>query len=55
MLRPQVAPEAASSTRTTQEELIARDVLFGNPEYASPSLSPDGKSLQPPRARLDGK
>ena len=55
VLRPQVAPEAASSTRTTQEELIARDVLFGNPEYASPSLSPDGKSLQPPRARLDGK
>lgn len=30
---------------TTSPELIPREVLFGNPEYASPSLSPDGKYL----------
>ena len=26
-------------------ELISRDVLFGNPERASPKISPDGKHL----------
>jgi len=31
--------------RTTSEEIIPRDVLFGNPEYAGPALSPDGKLL----------
>ena len=31
--------------RTTSEELIPREVLFGNPEYAAPALSPDGKLL----------
>ena len=30
---------------TTSEALIPREVLFGNPEYASPSISPDGKLL----------
>ena len=30
---------------TTSEEVIPREVLFGNPEYAGPSLSPDGKYL----------
>ena len=30
---------------TTSEDIIPRDVLFGNPKYASPSLSPDGQYL----------
>ena len=30
---------------TTSEEIIPREVLFGNPEYAAPSISPDGKYL----------
>ena len=30
---------------TTSDEIIPRDILFGNPEYASPSISPDGKLL----------
>ena len=53
-------PRSLPHTRTAMKfsaaeaELVPRDVLFGNPEFASPSLSPDGKSLQPPRARLDG-
>ena len=34
-----------SSKRTTSEELIPREVLFGNPENTSPLLSPDGKYL----------
>ena len=38
------AAAAGGSTRTTSEELIPREVLFGNPEYASPSISPDGKA-----------
>jgi dipeptidyl aminopeptidase/acylaminoacyl peptidase len=33
------------SASTTSEELIPREVLFGNPNYASPNLSPDGNSL----------
>mmetsp|Transcript_3487 Transcript_3487/g.5384 ORF Transcript_3487/g.5384 Transcript_3487/m.5384 type:complete len:676 (-) Transcript_3487:347-2374(-) len=28
--------------RTTSDEIIPRDILFGNPKYASPMLSPDG-------------
>jgi len=36
---------AEPSTRTTSEMLIPRDVLFGNPEYASPAISPDGQVL----------
>ncbi|KAG7362325.1 acylamino acid-releasing enzyme [Nitzschia inconspicua] len=32
-------------TTTTSEEIIPRSVLFGNPTYASPRLSPDGKYL----------
>lgn len=34
-----------SMARTTSEELIPRDVLFGNPENTSPILSPDGNYL----------
>jgi len=30
---------------TTSEEIIPREVLFGNPTYAAPKLSPDGKYL----------
>ena len=30
---------------TTSEEIIPREVLFGNPKNTSPSLSPDGKFL----------
>jgi len=37
-----VSPQAAM---TTDEKIVPRDVLFGNPEYASPMLSPDGKLL----------
>jgi dipeptidyl aminopeptidase/acylaminoacyl peptidase len=36
---------AESFTTTTSSEIIPREVLFGNPTYASPSLSPDGKYL----------
>eukprot|EP00591_Stephanopyxis_turris_P009698 CAMPEP_0195528684 /NCGR_PEP_ID=MMETSP0794_2-20130614/30939_1 /TAXON_ID=515487 /ORGANISM="Stephanopyxis turris, Strain CCMP 815" /LENGTH=665 /DNA_ID=CAMNT_0040659859 /DNA_START=116 /DNA_END=2113 /DNA_ORIENTATION=- len=36
---------SAASTTTTSSDLIPRDILFGNPEYASPSLSPDGTYL----------
>ena len=35
----------ALSERTTSEELIPLDVLFGNPENTSPLLSPDGRYL----------
>ena len=31
--------------RTTSEELIPREILFGNPENISPLLSPNGKYL----------
>ena len=40
--RPLLRPHGA---RTTSEELIPRDVLFGNPENVSPKLSPDGAYL----------
>merc|ERR1712161_66531 len=30
---------------TTSEDIIPREVLFGNPNYASPMLSPDGEYL----------
>ncbi|KAL9183119.1 hypothetical protein ACHAXT_004906 [Thalassiosira profunda] len=33
------------SQRTTSDELIPREILFGNPENVSPLLSPDGKHL----------
>lgn len=39
------ADVAATGTRTTSENIIPRSVLFGNPEKASPMLSPDGKYL----------
>lgn len=35
----------AESDSTTSEEIIPRKVLFGNPTFASPKLSPDGKYL----------
>jgi len=38
----------ASSTTTTRcsdEKLIPREILFGNPEKTSPTLSPDGKYI----------
>jgi len=34
-----------SSTSTTSEEIIPREILFGNPKNTSPKLSPDGKYL----------
>jgi len=39
------SPVPLRMARTTSEELIPRDVLFGNPEYAGPALSPDGTRL----------
>lgn len=36
---------AMSSTSTSDEQLIPREVLFGNPEKTSPKLSPDGRFL----------
>lgn len=36
---------AVVAKATTSTEIIPREVLFGNPEYASPTLSPDGKLL----------
>jgi dipeptidyl aminopeptidase/acylaminoacyl peptidase len=38
-------PLAEPVTTTTSEEIIPKEVLFGNPTFASPSLSPDGKYL----------
>jgi len=35
----------SATTTTTSEEIIPREVLFGNPKYASPDISPDGKYL----------
>jgi len=37
--------EQQTFTTTTSDEIIPRDILFGNPTYASPNLSPDGKYL----------
>jgi len=34
-----------ATKRATSDELIPREVLFGNPENISPTLSPDGKYL----------
>lgn len=36
---------ARARTTTTSEELIPREVLFGNPTNVSPKLSPDGRHL----------
>ena len=36
---------ATTIKRTTSDELIPREILFGNPENISPILSPDGKYL----------
>jgi hypothetical protein len=35
----------SASTSTSDESIIPREILFGNPKYASPKLSPDGKFL----------
>jgi hypothetical protein len=35
----------SSAKRTTSDELIPREILFGNPENTSPLLSPDGNHL----------
>lgn len=37
--------QTARGASTTSEEIIPREVLFGNPKYASPALSPDGEYL----------
>jgi len=43
---PQAPPSAAPvATPAPAPKLIPRDVFFGNPERASPRLSPDGKQL----------
>lgn len=42
---PRLSRAQSLRARTTSEELIPRDVLFGNPEYASPTISPDGELL----------
>ncbi len=34
-----------SVTTTTSPEIIPRDVLFGNPTFSSPKISPDGRYL----------
>ena len=39
------ARQVQRMARTTSEDLIPREVLFGNPEFAGPSLSPDGALL----------
>lgn len=39
---------------TTSPEIIPKDVLFGNPEYAGPDISPDGKLLAYLRPDEDG-
>ena len=36
---------APSASLTTSADVIPREVLFGNPEYAAPALSPDGQLL----------
>jgi hypothetical protein len=43
--RDDILSLSATATTTTSEELIPRDILFGNPEYSSPLLSPDGNRL----------
>src|SRR5262245_39586043 len=40
-----IAAGAATQIFADLPPLIARDVLFGNPERANPQLSPDGKRL----------
>ncbi|MCC4602216.1 S9 family peptidase [Xanthomonas melonis] len=39
------APASAAAAPAAQPELITRDALFGNPERANVSISPDGKYL----------
>jgi len=50
LIIPAVAQTAATAkaparTPAAQTQLIPREVLFGNPEKASPSISPDGHYL----------
>jgi dipeptidyl aminopeptidase/acylaminoacyl peptidase len=39
------ADKTIVSASTTSEDIIPREVLFGNPDYAAPNLSPDGNYL----------
>ena len=39
------ATSAESSSSTSDHQIIPREVLFGNPKYTSPKLSPDGKYI----------
>ena len=45
LAQPPARTASFTMAATTSAEIIPRDVLFGNPEYASPSISPDGKLL----------
>ncbi len=38
-------PTFKLNASTTSDEIIPREILFGNPKYAAPKLSPDGKYL----------
>ena len=44
-LVPALAGAAPAAVRAELPPLIAREILFGNPERASPRISPDGKRL----------
>ena len=39
------AATTTTTTTTTSQEIIPREVLFGNPTFSSPKLSPDGKFI----------
>ena len=56
LVLPTLAPRTTQirMAATTSSDVIPRDVLFGNPEYASPSISPDGKLLSYLRPNADG-
>ena len=49
-----VAPSVPQCALTTSKEIIPKDVLFGNPEYAGPTISPDGTLLAYLRPDSDG-
>jgi len=44
-LTAQVNRHSHLMATTTSQEIIPREVLFGNPKYASPKISPDGTYL----------
>jgi hypothetical protein len=39
------AATTTTTTTTTSQEIIPHEVLFGNPTFSSPKLSPDGKFI----------